>query len=251
MDRLIHRKDYSVHVYEIGLDEKLDPVSLFNYFQDIAAEHARILGFGREEMIRMNNFWVLSRISAKVKIWPSLFEKITVTTWPAGIDRMFALRNFSVSCSDGNEIASATSSWLIVDLETRRIKRPGEEFNRYKPDFHSETQVGGLAEKIEPENNFTEKTEPSMVKMSDLDVNMHTNNASYIKWVLDSYGMEFIANHKPVGFLINFLAESKLGDEIEIRTGKKDELTFYHSVVKTDNNTELCRMITQWKNCAL
>ncbi len=247
MQNLIHRKEYPVHVYETGPDEKLNPVSFFNYLQDVAAEHAVMLGFGRDDMLKNNTFWVLSRISAEIREWPDMFEKVIVSTWPAGTDRMFAVRNFSVSYPDGREIASAKSSWLIVDLATRRIRRPGEEFNRFKANLPSGNEPEKFAGKIEPENNFSSKTEPFRVKMSDLDVNMHTNNTSYIKWVIDTYDEEFIKNHRPVCFLINFLSESRYGNLIEVRTAVKDGLNFYHSVAMAGTDTELCRIITGWE----
>ena len=67
MQEIIYRKEYPVNFYEVGIDEKLIPFSLFNYFQDIAAEHAVNLGFGREDLIKMNKFWILSRMAMEVK----------------------------------------------------------------------------------------------------------------------------------------------------------------------------------------
>ena len=58
MDKLIHEKAYVVPVFEIGADEKLNPYSLFNYLQDIASEHAEKLGFGKDDLMKKNKFWV-------------------------------------------------------------------------------------------------------------------------------------------------------------------------------------------------
>ncbi len=48
MELRILEKEYSVHVYETGPDGKLNLHTLFDYFQDIASDHALMLGYGRE-----------------------------------------------------------------------------------------------------------------------------------------------------------------------------------------------------------
>ena len=61
MELLQFEKEYRIHVYETGPDGKLNLYSLFNYMQDIASDHAIKLGFGRDDLMRDNRFWVLSR----------------------------------------------------------------------------------------------------------------------------------------------------------------------------------------------
>jgi medium-chain acyl-[acyl-carrier-protein] hydrolase len=87
-------KEYTVHVYETGPDGRLNIYSLFNYMQDIASENAIMLGFGRDDLLKNNHFWVLSRMYAEITEWPRWEEKIIVKTWPNGTDKLFAMRNY-------------------------------------------------------------------------------------------------------------------------------------------------------------
>ena len=249
MQEAIYRKEYSVHVYELGIDEKLSPFALFNYFQDIAAEHAVNLGFGREDLLKMNCFWVLSRMAVVVKNWPLWKDRLVITTWPRGTDRFFAIRDFKVEYPGGNEVAAATSSWLIVDINTRRIRKPDENLLKNRPGLADLSATGAYAGKIEPLKEFTDISGSFMVKTSDLDVHRHTNNAVYIKWVTDAYSHDFREKYFPCSFEVNYLAESKQGDEIIIKTFKEDNLQFYHSVFRTTDNTELCRIRIGWGDC--
>ena len=66
MEFLKFEKEYTVHVYETGPDGKLNLYSLFDYLQDIASDHAVKLGFGRDDLMKQNHFWVLSRIYAEI-----------------------------------------------------------------------------------------------------------------------------------------------------------------------------------------
>jgi acyl-ACP thioesterase len=242
-------KEYPVHVYETGPDGKLSLASLFDYFQDIASEHAVSLGYGREELMKNNHFWVLSRMFSRITELPEWGSKITIRTWPRGTDKLFALRDFEARFSDGRIAAKATSSWLILDYSTKRVKRPDEDLSRLH--FRPES-IGALernADKLAPPADTPVPGQPFRVRISDLDVNLHTNNVRYIKWVTDSYDLDFTMNNVPVSLEINYLAESRFNDNIVILTsdGIGGEKIYDHLIVRPDDNKELCRLRIMWK----
>ena len=249
MDLLQFEKDYRVHVYETGPDGKLNLYSLFNYMQDIASDHAIRLGFGRDDLMRDNRFWVLSRIYAVIDIWPSWEDSIVVRTWPNGTDKLFALRNYEVMYPDGRHIASGTSSWLILDLTTKKVQRPDAILSQYNFDLRTEISPVRYATKIEPASENGKVTQAFRIKVSDLDVNLHTNNVRYLKWVSDIYDLDFIMNNDPQSAEINYLAESRYDEEIIIKTSQENgnESFFNHSIFRTNDNKELCRIRIEWK----
>jgi acyl-CoA thioesterase FadM len=55
--------------------------------------------------------------------------------------------------------------------------------------------------------------------------------------------------HVPQSAEINYLAESVYDDEIMIRTsaGEDKKQDYYHSVFRTSDNKELCRIRLVWK----
>ena len=59
------------------------------------------------------------------------------------------------------------------------------------------------------------------VKYSDLDINMHVNNARYLNWITDSYPMEFLRRNYPVEIEVNYLSETTPGDEYYVSTERK------------------------------
>jgi acyl-ACP thioesterase len=91
------------------------------------------------------------------------------------------------------------------------------------------------------------------VKVSDLDVNLHTNNVRYIKWVTDTYPLDFIMNNVPVSAEINYIAESRYNDEVTIRTSRTpgNHNTVDHSVVRVSDGAELCRIRIEWRDLGL
>ena len=82
----VYDKTYRIPVYDTGFDGKVYPHSMLNYIQDIAAEHAELLGFGREDLLASNRFWILSRLLAEFYRIPVWGETINLKTWPRGTE---------------------------------------------------------------------------------------------------------------------------------------------------------------------
>jgi acyl-ACP thioesterase len=252
MELLKYEKEYKIPVYEIGPDGRLTIHSLFNLLQDIASEHASKLNFGRDDLMKENHFWVLSRILTKITKLPEWEETVVVRTWPRGVDKIFAIRDFEIFYPNGNQLVTASSSWLVVDRTTKRVQRPNDLLSRFNLDFTPGSSAGRNADKTDPAAPDGKESDPFRVKVSDLDVNMHTNNAMYVKWISDVYDLDFRMNHLPVSVEINYLAESKWNDEIYVKTsGAKNGENFYnHSVFRCSDRVELCRVAIEWKNCS-
>jgi medium-chain acyl-[acyl-carrier-protein] hydrolase len=249
MESLQFEKEYRVHVYETGPDGKLNLYSLFNYFQDIASDHAVKLGFGRDDLMRDNRFWVLSRMYSTINEWPLWEEKLIVRTWPNGTDKLFALRNYEVKYPDGRYIASGTSSWLILDRTSKKVQRPDSILTQYNPDIHSEESPIRYAAKLEPADEDGHISSAFRIKVSDIDVNLHTNNVRYLKWASDIYDLDFVLKNVPQSAEINYLSESVYDQEIIIKTspGKENKKFYNHSILRTEDNKEICRIRIGWK----
>ena len=245
-DNLKLQKEYKIHVYETDTDSKLNLVSLFNYLQDVASEHAEILGFGRDDLMKHNHFWALSRMYAEISIWPAWGETIVVNTNPNGTDKLFALRNYEVCYPDGRHIAFATSSWLILDHSTRKIQRPETALSHFNR--HPETQESPIryASKLEFVDSEAKKSDRFKVKISDLDVNLHTNNVKYLQWINDVYDLDFVKQNTIHSIEINYLSESFCNNEVFLQTCPSNDGYYNHSVMRTDSK-ELCRVKLGWK----
>jgi acyl-ACP thioesterase len=248
MELQYFEKEYKVHIYENGPNGKANFYSLFNFMQDIASEHAAKLGFGRDDMMKRNNFWVLSRVFATISTSPGWEDTVIVKTWPCGTDKMFALRNYEIRFPCGKLIAYASSSWLIIDQSTKRVQRPGELLSKYNCEIRPDNSPVRNAIKLTGSSENGTLSEKFKVRISDLDVNLHTNAVNYLKWVNDTYDLNFIMHHLPCSAEINYLAESMFDDEIIIRTSQEEENnSFYnHSVFRTSDNKELCRIRLEW-----
>jgi len=105
------------------------------------------------------------------------------------------------------------------------------------------------ANKLDPVDGESLIASRFRVRISDLDINLHTNNVMYLKWVIDTMNPGFILNNIPVFIEINYLAESHFDDEIIIKKSEKDgeRILTDFSILRTTDNTELTRVRLIWK----
>ena len=54
---MIFEKNITVRYAETGINGKIKPVSILNYFQDIASEHTGVLGVSAFDLFPPNRAW--------------------------------------------------------------------------------------------------------------------------------------------------------------------------------------------------
>lgn len=246
---IVFERKYPVNVFNTDFTGLLNLKSLFDFFQDLAGRHASILGFGREHLMNNGNFWVLSRITIEVKRMASLWEEVTVRTWPRGTEGIFALRDFEMFGEDGSRIAAGASSWVVVDYKTRKVQRPDRALAHLNSSFPENRALESNAARIASVPEINRETKELAVRSDDIDVNFHVNNASYIGWASNCYVADFVKTHTPVMIEVNYLSEGLPGDPINIITARENNGydAFVHSIIRVTDNTELCRIRINWK----
>jgi len=249
MSRLKMERRYRLHTYETDTHGNMSITALFNYLQDIASAHAAMLHFGKDDLEKNNRFWVLSRIYAEMDYMPGWDSEVIITTWPRGVDGIFAIRDFEIATVEGERIGGATSAWLMVDRSSRRPQRPDELLVNLGEELPPEMSVGRNPAKIHPAEKAEYSSLPFTVRYSDLDINMHVNNVRYIQWALDAYPLDFRMNNEMGSVEVNYISESLPGDEVFIEICHHRDDYYIHSVKRQNDNRELCRVGVKWRGC--
>jgi len=232
---------FQVKSYDSDQNGRLTLHTIFHFLQECAWENARDNDFGYEFLEQNNAYWVLSRVLIQMKSYPLWRDEIEIKTWPKGSDGFFAIRDFEISCK-GKVVGNATSYWLILDKNTKRPKRL-ENFNFIHENFLRENAIERAPSKVSFDIELLKK-EGRKVFYSDMDVNRHVNNATYVRWILDSY---FSRNDEMIAeFEINFLAELMLNDEFFVFEGFHG-VDFYYSLQNLQQK-EICKARFRLKN---
>ena len=247
MSKLVFEKKFRIHSYETDTNGSMSLPTLFNYLQDTASTHASKLHFGKEDLDRDNRIWVLSRILTMVDKYPLWDDEIIIRTWPKGIDKIFALRDFEILDSSGKRIGGATSNWIMLNKDSKRPVRPDNLLTLLKGDIPKYSPVEHGPGKIPSLVNISYESPVFQVKYSDLDVNMHVNNVKYLQWTLDAYPLDFRINNQIDYLEVNYLSESLPGDSIKILLNETGQRIFEHVVKRIDDDKDLCRIRAKWK----
>ncbi|MCM2281646.1 MAG: thioesterase [Bdellovibrionaceae bacterium] len=232
----IYTHTYPISSFLVNTQKRLGLFGLLNLLQDTAWLHATELGHGYEEMLKDGTAWVLTRQRLEMEAWPTWGDSITIRTWVRPIHGFFATRDleiylpqkggtapppgrgsFDASASDsgiGQKIGQSTTSWLTMDIRTRkptevRWKGRAEEF-RTDGALNLTPMKIELKDGLQPLARF-------QVRNSDLDLNGHVNNTRYAQWLLDAISLDAHQNFNLHAYDVNFIAETKSGDVIEIQ----------------------------------
>lgn len=209
------KENFEIKSYETDYKHELRPFAFMNYAQYMAEKHASILKFGYDNLLETQNVWVLSRVNVHFLEYPKWNNIVSMETWHKGTDRLFGIRDFRMTNQLGKEIILATSSWLIIDINTRRVQRVDKILPKTNENKTIADAVSEPARKIESPLNPV-LCSIKKVAYSDVDVNEHTNNAKYIEWATDCIFTTLDVGVKIKEMTINFNSECHLGQEIEL-----------------------------------
>ena len=238
------QEQLSIKSYQTNQYGQASISSLFNILIEAAWAHAQVMDWGYDSLKSNNLFWVLSRMYFQVKKYPHWQDKITLNTWSAGTDGIYAYREYILEDESGEVILRASSAWLILDMETRKIFRLSEfratfpkrvdsracrNPKRIKPDVHS----AGL--------NFYP------VLFSELDINKHFNSVKYVDRVLDDFGIDFLNKFEPAELEVNYLKEGQADDSLAVTRTQKSENEYLNCLVRESDCADLCTMRVVWR----
>jgi len=241
-----YRKKYPIHSYEVDAEGRAHLLSLLNFLQDAAGDHAGSWGLSATDVLRKGLTWILSRYHLKIVRYPLYGQAVEVTTWASGKKDFFALRDFEVLDEKGRTLLGATTSWLLIRSDNKQPVR----LDNYVPD-------GLTCPRRAVDDDFpplplleaadAELTIPVLTK--DLDFNKHVNNAVYVQWALEAVPADVMNAMRPMDVEVSFRAEAFYGERIISKIQDVRGATpraFLHQVYRPADGKELTRLRTVW-----
>lgn len=206
---------FQIPCYNTDMSRRLKPASFMDLAQEAATLHASILGFGYDDLIVSRNAWIISRMRVVFVDTPKWREDVTFATWHKGLSRLFYLRDFLMTDNEGKVKVKATTSWLVLNLDTRRLVRDPKLLDEGKTCV--ENVIETPADKVVmPKDVEVKLVMEHEAAYSDLDMNGHVNNAIYMQWAMNAVNYE-ISSERPVKeFTINFNHEIKPQETVSI-----------------------------------
>lgn len=214
----MYKEKFVVQKDEVDSFGDIKISKLMWHMQNVAGEHAIKLKIDRDILMKDNNIWVVVRYDMKINRLPKLEEKYVITTHPGETKGFMFPRFFQVYDKHGNLLVNISSTWVVVNFDTRRIiLRPFKDINL--PVEHDPHDLE-LPTKINEE--ATNLVCKRLTKESELDINIHINNTFYYDYILEIHDIEFYKENKVSRILLNYEKEITHPSEIEIYSDKNN-----------------------------
>ncbi|XP_010068723.2 palmitoyl-acyl carrier protein thioesterase, chloroplastic [Eucalyptus grandis] len=220
-----YRQTIVIRSYEVGPDKTATIESILNLLQETALNHVWMSGllsngFGATHgMMRNNLIWVVSRMHVQVDHYPIWGEVVEIDTWVGASGKNGMRRDWLIrSQASGVTFARATSTWVMMNEQTRRLSKMPEEVRAEISPWFIEKQA---IEEDNPEKIVKLDSKATYVnsdlkpKRSDLDMNHHVNNVKYVGWMLETIPDEILEAHQLSSIILEYRRECGGSDIVQ------------------------------------
>ncbi|XBI60146.1 palmitoyl-acyl carrier protein thioesterase, chloroplastic-like [Aegilops tauschii subsp. strangulata] len=214
-----------VRSYEVGPDRTATLETILNLLQETALNHVWMSGllgdgFGATHgMIKSNLIWVVSRMHVQVDHYPLWGDVLEIDTWVGSSGKNGMRRDWLIrGRGSGNIYVRATSTWVMMNKNTRRLsKMPEEVRGEISPWFIDRHAIHEEATEkiIKLDSNAKHVDSDLKPKRSDLDMNQHVNNVKYVRWMLETIPDQFLQHHQLSSIILEYRKECGSSDVVQ------------------------------------
>ncbi|MBF0468757.1 MAG: hypothetical protein HQK61_07720 [Desulfamplus sp.] len=280
---MIYEKKLNIGYSAIGKQGILKIVSIMNFLQDTASEHAAHMGVSGFDLARKNLGWVIFRYHIEILDHPFWQDKITIRTYRFSCRNLYEIRNLTITAENdkardtfppdsskeystenkkyqdqteygtknknpGKKLVDARACWVMINKKNGRPVRLSRFMDDRNSCEHGDQGVDScFPEIIKPEKIHYQL--PFKVRMHDLDLNGHVNNAIFVEWAVETVPEEVLSRFFPAVIDVVFNKESLYGDTIISHTeiSKPSGLPItYHSIIRQQDQAELASLNICW-----
>jgi len=226
--------------YDVDHNCNVSISKLLSMMHETAWSHVNYLKKGWMELQKEGLYWALSKVHLKINRLPRWNEKIRIETWAKERESIMFLRDYEVFSETGELLCCAISEWMLVDFIVNKIVRL-ERLNTHLDYPKDRKAFEGRVPRL-TRLNFPQNPEFYSAVLSDLDMNQHVNNASYVRWVIDQLPYDYYNQHQVKEVIVNYTNQLKPGDNycvaMEETTPQNFNATLYH-----EEGKEVCKIL--------
>ena len=219
-DGTFHKREITINYMDSNTEKKVFIHKLMGIFSEIAGDECFTKGQTYEFFFEHGTVFLVTRMSIRLHQIPVSNDTVIITTWFRNTEGKFFSRDFDIRTEDGQLMASASGTWVLVDpFEHKTL-----ELDAY-PGVRSESFPDKAADSPDCKKIVSDSPLPVIgyrpVYYSDLDCNDHVNNSIYTKIAVDFLPPRY-QRLDVFDYIVNFTRETNLGDTLEIRGGETE-----------------------------
>ena len=238
----LQKKEFEIRAGEVDRRGVVTIPALMQLMQETSLKHVIKLKASIWDM--KDASWVLLSKEINIIKLPNLGDKITIRTYPAGVKRIYAYRDFWIYDEDGKVIVTASTTWTLLNLGTRKLQPIPETVKDLPiPDGFEPLQNPPMKLKLKEELKMLDHQK---IGYYHLDWNNHVNNVHYLKFMLES-----IADHLPKYEVqtinIVFKGEALYKDRVEVHGQFDQSSNESHHKISSSAGKEITSALINWK----
>lgn len=239
-----YTKYYEIRGHEIYPDYTLKPYHISSFFQDTVASFFSDYNLASFDLQKVNQSWIISNLKIEfIGSMPFWRTEVKIEIWQRLVKGLRTLIDFTVSDEKSNLIAKGTSSWSIINEESRRPEILKDKL----------INIPVIDEVLFPDYKFTKiegfygetSALSQTIRSYDIDFNKHLNNVRYLAGAIETIPLEYRNEHHIKNLEISFVHEVFYNEKL-VGISHRQQDKFFHQLIKEEKQVEVCRMITEW-----
>ncbi len=216
------KKTFDINYFILDKNQEATPLGIINMLQDTAIYHSEAVGLGLEKLKADGIVWILNRWSVEIDKPLKWNTRVSVETWPSGFNRFYATREFIIRDMEGNILLRASSRWILLNIEKKRpVRVPVEFYDLYGMELGDRAVLtefddlrrpqGAAGEEVNETGDGNISSQIFKIRRSDLDTNLHVNNARYVEWMIETIPDEIYDNYTLKSLEVSYIKEAQSG----------------------------------------
>lgn len=237
---------YTATASDITPLHRLTPNAMLMYFQDCFARLMTIHYFAAFDIVEQRRMWVITEI--QIDIQPTVTywsEDFTVELWVSELTPLRIYCDFRIVRKDNRQlIASGTSQWNILNLDTKRLETT--DFLADKLTVVPELMTGSHKKMRFPKVQSVDMQTEHRATRLDLDFNLHVSNRSYVSIALQTMPDEVLCSQSLASLTVHWLRETYLDDTLTCRMVRTEDGRYLHTLTNVAGEV-VCELISRWQ----
>lgn len=241
-----YRHTYTSTASDITPLYRLTPNALLMYFQDSFARLMTIHNVAAFDIVKQRRMWVITEVQMDIQPTVTYWsEDFTVELWVSELTSLRIYCDFRIVRKDNEQlIASGTSLWNILNLDTKRLEKT--DFLADKLVVVPELMTMSHKKVRFPKAQSCDMQMEHRATRLDLDFNFHVSNRSYVSIALLTMPEEVLASQTLSSLTVHWLRETYLDETLTCRMSRTDDGCYLH-MLTNEEGVVVCELLSRWQ----
>lgn len=241
-----YKKEYQINYTELDQNLELGVFSAIILQQNMGTEYFGTLKSDNIILKNENNaIWVVSKTKVHFNKYPTWRDIVYGRTYTTKLKPIRVEMETTFTNEKGENLFVTKQESCAIDLNTRKIRKIDTVNYPKDMEIEENTLVDPFLKLNESfsENDFVYEQK---IFSTDIDFSRHTNNAAYVKFILNTLSCQFLDKNKVTDFEIHYINESTEGQKLKIYKKEKDNIIEF-LIKEKETNKEIVRAFLKYE----